>query len=62
MWKFGDNICGRQSDIFSKTFYTVIQVDETNERTKFDLGNISITCFIKVINCGNVVSTYVGER
>ena len=49
MWKFRKNICRRQRTIFSKRFYAVIQVDERNQRTKFYLGNINITSFIKVL-------------
>ena len=48
MWKFPDNICGRQSNIFSKIFFIVIELHERNQPTKFYLGNINITCFIKV--------------
>ena len=61
VWKFRDNICGQQSNIFSKPFFSVIEVDERNQPTKFYLGNISITCFIKVISCGNFVTRYVDD-
>ena len=61
VWKFRDNICGQHSNIFSKPFFSVIEVDERNQPTKFYLGNISITCFIKVISCGNFVTRYVDD-
>ena len=49
MWKFRDNTYGRQSNIFSKFLVSVIEIDERNQPTKFYLGNINITSFIKVL-------------
>ena len=49
MWAFRDTICGHQSTIFSICFFSVIELDERNQPTKFYHGTINIISFIKVL-------------